>query len=104
MNKDNSMSMVAAGSVNTISFAEIVKGRDASVRVTVDGLIYVVDLVMVVTGKDRDHASQALRSISSDLFDTARFHERRLSSRYDCFNGCFPLAEKTRDKAIEKSH
>lgn len=42
----------------TISFAEIVHGRDASVRVTEDNLLYAVDLAMVVTGKDRDHAGQ----------------------------------------------
>jgi hypothetical protein len=39
-----------------------VKGRDASVRDrTPDRMIYAVDLVMVMTGKDRDHAGQALR-------------------------------------------
>jgi hypothetical protein len=35
---------------NVISFAEIIHGRDANVRVTQDGLIYAVDLVMVMTG------------------------------------------------------
>jgi hypothetical protein len=34
-----------------ISFAEIVQGRDASVRITEDNLIYAVDLVCVVTGE-----------------------------------------------------
>ncbi len=77
------MSGGAAGSGgNTISFAEIVQGRDTSVRVTVDGMIYAVDLVMAMTGKDRDHASQALRSLTSDLFDASNFHERRMSTRY----------------------
>ncbi len=33
-----------------ISFEEIVSGRDATVRVTEDKMIYAVDLVMVVTG------------------------------------------------------
>ncbi len=46
------MSGGAAGN-NMISFSEIVQGRDASVRVTVDGLIYAVDLVMVMTGLSR---------------------------------------------------
>jgi hypothetical protein len=32
------------------SFAEIIQGRDASVRVTDDGLLYAVDLVKVMTG------------------------------------------------------
>jgi hypothetical protein len=42
----------------TISFAEIVHGRDASVRVTDDKLLYAVDLVMVMTGKNRNYAGQ----------------------------------------------
>ena len=41
-----------------MSFAEIVKGRDASVRMTDDGYLYAVDLAMVMTGKDRDYAGQ----------------------------------------------
>ena len=32
------------------SFAEIIQGRDADVRVTEDGLFYAVDLVKVMTG------------------------------------------------------
>ena len=51
-----------------LSFAEIVHGRESSVRITDDGLLFAVDLVMVVTGKDRDHAGQALRSISHEIF------------------------------------
>ena len=42
----------------TISFAEIVRGRDASVRVTDDMLIYAVDLAIVMTGADRNYANQ----------------------------------------------
>jgi len=41
-----------------MSFAEIVKGRDASVRMTDDGYLYAVDLVMVMTGADRNYAGQ----------------------------------------------
>jgi hypothetical protein len=33
-----------------MSFAEIIQGRDATVRVTHDGMLYAVDLVMVMTG------------------------------------------------------
>jgi hypothetical protein len=43
-----------------ISFAEIVKGRDASVRVTDDRLLYAVDLAMLGTGKGRDYAGQVI--------------------------------------------
>ena len=41
-----------------ISFAEIVQGRDASVRVTEDRLLYAVDLAMLGTGYTRDYAAQ----------------------------------------------
>ena len=43
---------------DVISFAEIVQGHDASVRVTDDGLLYAVDLAMVATGNSRDYAGQ----------------------------------------------
>ncbi len=43
---------------STVSFAEIVKDRDSSVRVTGDRLLYAVDLVMVMHGSDRNYASQ----------------------------------------------
>lgn len=52
-----------------LSFAEIVQGRDASVRVTDDGMLDVVDLVMVVTGKNCNHSNELLRNIKSSLFD-----------------------------------
>lgn len=45
------MSLVSPGAQKYFSFAEIIQGRDAVVRVTPDGLLYAVDLVMVMTGK-----------------------------------------------------
>ena len=79
------MSGGAAGSGgNMISFSEIVQGRDASVRVTVDGMIYAVDLVMVVTGLSRDDAGKTLRRLSNDSFHSGNLTERQLSSRYAC--------------------
>ena len=44
--------------VKSFSFAEIVRGRDASVRMTDDGYLYAVDLSMVMTGADRNYAGQ----------------------------------------------
>ena len=64
-----------------LSFAEIVHGRESSVRITDDGLLFAVDLVMVVTGKDRDYAGQVLRSISHEILHPGKFHERQLSTR-----------------------
>ena len=55
--------MSCSKAVSAISFAEIIHGRDASVRVTHDGFIYAVDLVMVVTALERKHAGQALRRV-----------------------------------------
>ena len=43
-------------SIKTLSFDEIIPGN--SVRVTSDGMIYAVDLVMVITGKNRNDAGK----------------------------------------------
>ena len=45
------MALTQHSSQKVMSFAEIVQGRDATVRVTHDGFLYAVDLVMVMTGK-----------------------------------------------------
>jgi hypothetical protein len=42
----------------TLSFAEIVRGRDASVPATDDGYLYAVKLAMVMTGADNNYAGQ----------------------------------------------
>ena len=42
------------------SFSEIVQGRNASVRVTHDGLLYAEDLVMVVAGKEREDSAKVI--------------------------------------------
>ena len=55
---------LAAIGGNSISFAEIVKGRDSTVRVTVDGHIYAVDLVMVMTGKNINDSNECLRELN----------------------------------------
>lgn len=51
----------------TMSFAEIVRGRDASVRLTDDGYLYAVDLVMVMTGADRNYAAQVIQGFFGSL-------------------------------------
>lgn len=55
--------MSSSEPVHSLSFAEIIHGRDSTVRVTHDHLIYAVDLVMVVTALERKHAGQALRRV-----------------------------------------
>jgi hypothetical protein len=63
-----------------VSFAEIVQGRDASVRVTDDNLLFAVDLAMVMTGLARDQAGLALRRLSNDSFHSIKMIERQISS------------------------
>jgi hypothetical protein len=59
------------------SFAEIASGRHSSVKVTDDGLLYAVDLVMAVTGKDRDMAGNVIRRLPDQIFQSSKFVERR---------------------------
>ncbi len=55
--------MSCSKAIATISFAEIIHGRDSSVRVTDDHLVYAVDLAMIGTGKGRDYAGQVTNLI-----------------------------------------
>ena len=66
--------------IQALSFAEIIKGRDSSVRVTPDGMIYAVDLVMVMTGKDRNNAGRDLRELPGDKFQSTKFVDRKISN------------------------
>jgi len=54
--------------MKTISFDELVQGRDSTVRVTEDRLLYAVDLVMVVTGKNRDDSARSIRDLLEETF------------------------------------
>ena len=58
-----------------ISFADIVHGREANVRVTDDGLIYAVDLVMVMTGLSRDDSGKTIRRLPDEIFPSDRLSE-----------------------------
>jgi hypothetical protein len=59
-----------------ISFEEIIEGRDSSVRVTEDGLIFAVDLAVAVTGKSRDEAGMAIRRIPEEIFSKTKIIQR----------------------------
>jgi hypothetical protein len=61
--------MASSGGPKAISFAKVVEGREASVKVTEDGLIDVVETVKVVTNKDCNQANETLRNLKSNLFD-----------------------------------
>ena len=78
----------------TFSFAEIVKGRDSSVRVSDDGLLLVaVDLAVVMTGLTRDQAEFALQWLPGKS-STIKF--------IDCPTiGGFPIKLITFEHAIE---
>ena len=67
--------------VQAITFEEIIKGRAATVRVTDDGMIFAVDLVMAITGKNRNDAGAVLRGLSDDIFSSAKFAERKIPGK-----------------------
>jgi hypothetical protein len=87
---------MASQSIKTISFSEIVHGRESDVRVTEDGLLYAVDIVMVISGKNRNDAGQAIRNLDPDVFQSVKFTERQMSTR-----GGFPTKLLTLQHAIE---
>jgi hypothetical protein len=66
------------------SFAEVVQGRNATVRVTEDGFLFAVELNMVVSGKDRNNAGRDLRNLSNEEFSHQKFRERRLPGKGNC--------------------
>lgn len=69
-----------ASVTKTISFAEIVKDRNAEVRVTADGLLYAVDLTAVMIGKDNEYSALVLRRLSPDEFDPIKLIGRKIGS------------------------
>ena len=64
-----------------ISFAEIVQGRDSSVRVTDDGMIFAVDLIMVMSGKSREDSSKTLRDLPEEVFHTEKFSVKSMPGK-----------------------
>jgi hypothetical protein len=64
-----------------LSFEEIVHGRDATVRITDDGFIHVIDLVMVISGMSRDDAGKTIRRIPEELFPSDKMSERSLPGK-----------------------
>jgi hypothetical protein len=66
--------------VQTISFSEIIKNTHATVRVTDDGLLYAVDLTMVVTGKNQNDAGHVIRNLGEENFQSVNFIKRQISS------------------------
>lgn len=68
-------------STKYFSFAEIVKGRDASVRVTEDSMFWAVDFAMVVTGKDRNNAGRDIRDLKDEVFQSTNFVDRSFPGR-----------------------
>jgi hypothetical protein len=62
---------------NYFSFAEIVKGRNDSVYMTSDGFLHVIDLVMVITGHNRDTSGKILRRLDPAVFHPDKIQERQ---------------------------
>jgi hypothetical protein len=65
----------------SLSFEEIVQGRESSVRITDDNLIHAVDLVVAVTNKDRNHAAYTLNMLSEDDFSHDKIKYRKMAGK-----------------------
>ena len=66
---------MAAPLTLSLNLDEIVAG--GSVRVTNDGLLYAVDLVMIISDKNRDEAGMVLRRLPEEVFASIKAIERR---------------------------
>lgn len=63
----------------TLSFEEIIPG--SSVRFTDDGMLFAVDLVMAITGKNRDEAGMVIRRLTDEIFTSSKLIERNTGGR-----------------------
>ena len=70
---------MAAPLTLSLNLDEIVAG--GSVRVTNDGLLYAVDLVMIISGKNNNDAGKDLRNIAEETFSSAKIAERNTGGR-----------------------
>ena len=62
--------------LNAISFDSLIPGF--AVGVTEDGLVIAVDLIMAMSGKNRNDAAHCLRSIPEDIFSGTKFIVKKL--------------------------
>jgi hypothetical protein len=76
------------------SFSEIVQGRNASVRVTHDGLLYAEDLVMVVAGKEREDSAKVILPTTFSIGQNVR---KKNARKRQCPQQFFDLSELCRD-------
>ena len=65
--------------MQSLNFEEILPG--SSVRVTNDGMIYAVDLVMVISGKNNNDAGKDLRCLAEETFSSAKIAERKTGGK-----------------------
>ena len=63
------------------SFADIVQGRDAGVRMIDDDKLVAVDFAMVMTGANKDDAGKALRRLSEEVFPADKLSVRTLPGK-----------------------
>lgn len=61
-----------------LSFDGVSNHSQSQVRITPDMMIFGVDLVMSVTGKDRNSAARVLRRLSDDIFPVSKLVKRNV--------------------------
>ena len=80
--------------LNSISFESLAPG--SAVGVTEDGLIVAVDLVMAITGKNRNDAAHCLRELKCNLFNRQNFIIRRMPGSGNSKTKCLTLEAAVR--------
>ena len=79
--RTTNVALRVANGMKTISF-DMLRSGSAGVRVTDDvpPLLWAVDLVMAVAGKNRDDAGWVLRNLKVEVFDSVKITETHLSA------------------------
>lgn len=80
-NQHQAATMSCSKPIQSISFAEIIRGRDSTIRVTHDHLIYAVDLVIVVSDLERNQAGLALRRVIEKNLLSIKMIERNTGGK-----------------------
>lgn len=82
------------------NFGELVP--NGHVTVSKDGMFYATELSMLVTGKDRQHANNAILDLKPEIFNTQKLVVR--SKCLDLYRALFQRTEREVRELLRRDH